>query len=116
MQPHVTFTQNAAANGVQESSWIQCDAWCNGPVSVQVTVIGTATYTVMQTLDDPNDPASPVPVANVVWFGCPNTNLVNSTVSAQTSYTSAPRYIKFVQTAGSGIVQMTVSQNGAVPQ
>lgn len=114
MQPHVVFVEDADTLGVQESEWIMCDSWCPGPVSVQVNVYGTATYTVFSTLDDPNDPASPVPVAFCTWFPSGDVNLVNSTFPAQTYYQAAPRYIKVVQTAGTGIVQMTVSQNGAI--
>lgn len=114
MQPHVVYTQDAATNGTQESEWIQCDSWCPGTVSIQVNVYGDVTYTVFSTLDDPNDPASPVPVNSVTWFPCGDANLVNTNWPAQTYYMAAPRYIKLVQSAGTGIAQMTVSQNGAI--
>ena len=72
MQPHVTYTENADGLGTQISEWIMCDSWCPGPVSVQVAVYNApgaaVTYTVQSTLDDPNDPASPVPVGFVTWF------------------------------------------------
>lgn len=119
MQPHVVYTQDAITNGVQESEWIQCDSWCPGPVSLQINVYNVpaqppVVYTIFSTLDDPNDPASPVPVAAVTWFPCGDINCVNSTVPAQTYYQAAPRYIKLVQTGGAGIAQLTVSQNGAI--
>lgn len=114
MQPHVVYTQDADTQGVQTSDWVMCDSWCPGPVSIQVNVYGVATYTVESTLDYPDDPASPVPVAYCNWFPCGDVNLVNSSASAQTYYTAAPRYIRLVQTAGTGIAQMTVSQNGTV--
>lgn len=118
MQPHVVFTENADGLGVQESEWIMCDSWCPGPVSIQVAVYnapGAAVqYTVQQTLDDPNDPASPVPVPYVTWWNCHDVNMVNSNVPAQTYYAAAPRYVRLIQTAGTGIAQLTLSQNGAI--
>ena len=114
MQPHVVYTQDADTNGVQESEWIMCDSWCPGPVSMQVNVYGPAVYTVESTLDDPNDPASPVPIWAVTWFPCGDSNMVNSSFPAQSYYYAAPRYIRLVQTSGTGIVQLTVSQNGAI--
>lgn len=118
MQPHVVYTENADANGVQTSEWIMCDSWCPGPVSVQVNVYNApgaaVVYTVESTLDYPDDPASPVPVPYVTWFPCGDVNLVNSSFPAQTYYAAAPRYIRLVQTAGTGVAQLTVSQNGTV--
>ena len=71
-------------------------------------------YTVQSTLDDPNDPASPVPVPYVTWFNCHDVNMVNGNFPAQTYYAAAPRYIRIVLNAGNGIAQLTVSQNGAI--
>ena len=120
MQPHVVFTENAQALGVQISEQIMCDSWCPGPVSVQVNVYnvtGSPTpvvYTVQSTLDDPNDPASPVPAGFETWFNCHDINMVNGIAPAQTYYAAAPRYIRLVQISGDGIAQLTVSQNGAI--
>lgn len=119
MQPHVVFTENASGLGVQTSEWIMLDSWCAGPTSVQTAIYQNpldppVVYTVQSTLDDPNDPASPVPIPYVTFFNCHDVNMVNSTVPAQTYYASAPRYIRLVQTSGVGIVQMTVSQNGSI--
>ena len=118
MQPHVVFVENADANGIQMSEWIMCDSWCPGPVSVQVNVYnvpGVAVdYTVQSTLDDPNDPASPVPVGFETWFNCHDVNMVNGSAPAQTYYQAAPRYIRIVLNAGNGIAQLTVSQNGSI--
>lgn len=119
MTPHVVYTENAFANGAQISEWIQLDAWCCGPTSVQVNVYNapgqSVVYTVQSTLDDPNDPSSPVPAYACTWFNCHDVNMVNGTQPAQTYYASAPRYIRLLQTQGTGIAQMTVSQNGSTP-
>lgn len=118
MRPMVVYTENAFANGVQESEWLMCDAWCPGPVSVQVAVYNApgqaVQYTIQSTLDDPNDPGSPVPVAYMTWFNCHDVNMVNGAFPAQTYYASAPRYIRLIQTQGTGIAQLTISQNGAI--
>ena len=120
MTPHVVFTENATGSGVQKSEWIMLDSWCAGPTSVQVNIYQNVLdppviYTVQSTLDDPNDPASPVPVDAVTWFNCHLAAMVNGTAPAQTYYAAAPRYIRLVQTSGTGIAQMTVSQNGSTP-
>ena len=119
MQPHVVFVENASGLGTQISEPIMCDSWCPGPVSVQVNVYnvpGVAVdYTVQSTLDDPNDPASPVPVPYVTWFNCHDVNMVNGQFPAQTYYAAAPRYIRLVQSQGTGIAQLTISQNGSTP-
>ena len=119
MRPTVVFVENADANGVQFSEWMQVDSWCPGPVSVQVAIYqnpldNPVVYTVQSALDDPNDPASPVPAPYVTWFNCHDVNMVNGTSPAQTYYQAAPRYIRIVQTAGVGIAQLTISQNGAI--
>ena len=118
MQPHVVYVENATGQGAQESEWIMCDSWCPGPVSVQVNVYNVpgvpVTYTVQSTLDDPNDPASPVPVPYVTWFNCHDVNMVNGQFPAQTYYASAPRYIRIYMSSGTGIAQLTVSQNGSI--
>jgi hypothetical protein len=116
MRPAVVYTENAAGLGVQESEWVYLDAFCDGPVSVQVNCYGPVTYSVFSTLDDPTSPDSPVPVPYVTWFACHSAFMVNSNTPGQTYYASAPRFIKLVQTGGAGIAQMTVVQGGVVPQ
>ena len=118
MKPLVVYTENAAGLGVQISEWVFLDAWCPGPVSVQVAIYNApgapVRYSLQQTLDDPNSPDSPVPIPFVSWFNCGDANLVNSTVPAQTYYTAAPRYVRLVQLDGTGIAQLTVIQHGAI--
>jgi hypothetical protein len=118
VKPLVVYTENAAGLGVQVSEWVFLDAWCPGPVSVQVAIYNApgapVRYTVQQTLDDPNSPDSPVPVPFVSWFNIGDVNMVNSTVPAQSYYTAAPRYVRLVQLDGTGIAQMTLIQNGAI--
>jgi len=121
MQPRTTYTENATDNGVQESTWIMCDAWTPGFVSIQVDVYNNPSdplveYTVYVTMDDPNDPLGAVPINYMTWFTVGNTNLINSTIPAQMYFTGTPRYIKLVQTSGKGAALLTVAQAGVVPQ
>lgn len=119
MRPAVVYTENADGLGAQESEWVYLDAWCPGPVAIQVNVYNApgapVVYTVQSTLDDPTDPASPVPPAYVTWFNSGDANMVNGTQPAQSYYMAAPRFVRLVQTAGTGIAQMTVSQAGSTP-
>ena len=118
MRPLVAFTENAFTNGVQETEPLSIDFWCSGPISIQVAVYNApgqaVKYTVQTTLDDPNSPSDPVPEAFVSWFNIGDVNLVASTVAAQTYLVGAPRYIRLVQTEGTGIAQLTVIQSGAI--
>ena len=119
MQPRTTYTENADANGPQESTWVYLDAWIAGTISVQVNLYQDpmdppVQYTCYQTLDDPTDPLNTIPVNQVTWFPFADANFVNSTIAAQTYFNSAPRFIKLVQTAGTGIALLTVTQQGSV--
>ena len=118
MRPVVVYTENAAGLGVQISEWIYLDAWCPGPVAIQVNVYNApgaaVVWTLQSSLDDPTDPGSPVPPGAMTWFNSGDTNCVNSTVPAQTYYAAAPRFVRLVQLDGTGIAQMSVAQNGSI--
>lgn len=110
MQPRTT-TQT----GVGRSTLIRLDTWAGSQVGVQLVVTGTATYTLQQSFDDPNDPVSPIAQASMNWANCPDLGAVNSSASFQTWYNFVPTFISVNVTAGTGSVRMTVSQNSAVP-
>lgn len=118
MRPLVAFTENAFGNGVQITEPLSIDFWCSGPISIQVAVYNApgqaVKYTVQTSLDDPNSPSDPVPEAYMTWFNSGDPNMVNSIVPAQTYLVGAPRYIRLVQTEGTGIAQITVIQSGAI--
>lgn len=114
MQP-IVVTVSDASGGAKYSRWVRLDNWAPGGVAVQLVVSGTATYTLQQTLDDPNSPTNPVPVNSVTWFPCADTNVVNVSASAQTNYQFAPVFCRVVQSAGSGSVTATFVQHSAVP-
>lgn len=120
MQP-LSVTTSDATGGEVESDWIMCDAWTPGLLSIQVDVYNTGggpaiSYSVYTTLDDPNDPMSPVPVVDMTWLPTSITTMVSSLVSASGYSAYTPRYVKLVQHAGDGSAKMTICQAGAVPQ
>jgi len=88
------------------------DTWAS-PVSIlQVNVIGTATYTVETSMDDPNSPTFATPFAAMVWVNCADSNVVNKTASAQGVLVATPIYVRLKQTAGNGSCTMTIAQFG----
>jgi len=114
MRP-ITVVTIDATSGVQESDWVCFDSYAQAPVAVQVTVYGTATYTLYATLQDPNDPIDPTPLGAMVWLPVNNGFLINATTTQQANFIAAPRYAKLVQTNGNGVVQATFIQYGSVP-
>jgi hypothetical protein len=77
-------------------------------VSIQVTVSGTVTWTVQQTLDNVNDTS-----ITPTWFSHPDTNLVSQTGSRQGNYAYVPAAVRLNVSAGDGTATMTVIQSGA---
>ena len=112
MRPQTVVTVDATL-GVKESEWVCFDAYAHAQVAVQVTVYGTATYTLYSTNQDPNDPTDPTPVADVVFLPVNNGFLINATTTQQANFIAAPRYAKLVQTNGNGVVQATFIQYGS---
>ncbi|MEN6304093.1 MAG: hypothetical protein ABFD96_15285 [Armatimonadia bacterium] len=106
MKP-ISVTTTDASGGTVNSNPIIMDYHGRPEVSLQVVVSGTATYTVQQTLDNPNaDGVTPT------WFSHPDTNLVAHTASRQGNYAYIPVAIRLSQTSGSGSVTLTVVQAG----
>jgi len=79
-------------------------------VSLQVQVVGTATWTVQQTLDDVFDTA-----ITPVWFDHPDTNMVAQTVNRQGNFDKPVRATRLSQTAGAGSCIFTVIQSEVRP-
>lgn len=107
-------TVSIGTNGVAASPWVRLDDWGLSTVSVQLTVAGTANYTLQQTLDDPNDPTNAVAAESVAWLSCADSAVVAATASKQTAYTAAPRYARILLNSGSGSVTGTFNQSGGV--
>ena len=91
------------------------DSWAS-PVSIlQVNVVGTATYTVETSMDDPNDPTYPTPEVAMVWINCADSAVVSKSASAQGVLVATPTYVRLKQTAGNGSCTMTIAQFSNAP-
>jgi hypothetical protein len=107
-------TVSIGTSGVAGSAWVRLDEWASNYTAIQTDVSGTVNYTIQQTLDDPNDPTSPVAIASVVWFSSTDTGVVNATASKQSSYQYTPKYARILLNSGSGSVAAIFSQFGVV--
>jgi hypothetical protein len=81
-------------NGIASSAWVRLDEYTPFPTAIQVSVttaMGAAqTYTVQQTLQDPNSATNAVLPYQLVWINTVDTNVVAASTSQQSSYTYAP--------------------------
>jgi hypothetical protein len=117
----IKIANNAAAaftigtNGVASSPWIRLDEWALPQTSLQFDVTGTVSYTVQQTLDDPNSPTNPVASALVNWVNSSDASVVNATTTAQSNYAYSPTYVRILLNSGSGSVTGKLVQSGVVP-
>jgi hypothetical protein len=96
------------------SPWIALDPWAFPQVAIQCSVTGSVSYTVQQTLDNPNDPVNPVAEASVQWVNHPDSNLVAASTTQQGNYGYAPLFTRLNINSGSGSVRMTVVQANVV--
>lgn len=102
-------------NTTASSAWIRFDEYAHSEVAIQCTVSGTVTYTVQQTLQDPNSDTNPVNAYSAVWLNSSDAAAVNAITSIQTSYQYAPTYARVTLTAGTGSVTATFTQFGVAP-
>lgn len=100
---------------VASSDWIRLDEWADSTVSVQCTASGTVTYTLQQTLQDPNSATNPILPYSVAWVDSSDAAAVNANSTIQTSYQYAPTFARVTVTAGTGSVSTVFSQQGVVP-
>jgi hypothetical protein len=103
-------------NNIASSPWVRFDDYSLPQTAIQCTVSGTATYTVQQTLQDPNSPTNPVSAYQVAFINTSDSAAVNATASLQTSYQYSPAYAKITLTAGTGSVSAVFTQFGVVPK
>ena len=117
----ITVSANAAAaltigtNGVASSPWVRLDEWALAQVAVQCDATGTVNYTVQQTLDDPNSPTNPVPLAGMIWVNSADTNVVNATATQISYFAYAPIWARVLLNSGTGSVGARFSQLGVAP-
>jgi hypothetical protein len=102
-------------NNIASSPWVRFDDYALSQAAIQCTLTNSATYTVQQTLQDPNSPTNSVNAYSVVWINSSDAAAVNATTSIQTSYQYSPAYAKVTLTAGAGSVTATFTQFGVAP-
>lgn len=102
----VATTLTVGTNGVAASRPIFLDQYGFAPTSLQVTVSGTCNFTVMQSMDNPND----IGYANVTWVNHPDSALAAATATAQGNYAYIPNITRIVLNSGTGTVVYTVLQ------
>ena len=99
-------------NGVASSPWVRLDEYALPQVGIQATVTGTVSYTLQQTLQDPNAPVSPPLPYQVAWINSADAAAVNATTSIQSNYTYAPLWAKVTLNSGTGSVSAIYTQYG----
>ncbi len=102
-------------NGVADSPWVRFDDFAPNYVSTTCTITGTANWTVQITLDDPNDPESPVAAGSMTFQNAIDTNLVSQAVSNRGGLQYAPTFARVVLNSGSGSVRGTFLQSSNGP-
>lgn len=102
-------------NTVASSMWVRLDSYALAQVALQCTVTGTVSFTVQQTLQDPNSSLNPVLPYLMTWINTSDTAAVNAIASLQTNYGYAPIFSKITLNSGSGSVSSVISQLGSVP-
>lgn len=99
------------------SPWVRFDDFAPSNISIQCDVSGSATYTVQSSLDDPNDPFSPTPMASMIWVNTSDTNVVAATTTQQSNFLFAPKFARVILTTTStGSVAATFLQSSNGPK
>ena len=112
MSRSVQMTIGPNAAGSSTSNIVRMDDWNRSPVGIQCVVTGTVNYTVQGSMDDPNDPSNPVPLALMTWTSSPDSLAVGATASIMTSWLFVPKFLRILLTSGSGSVVATALQPG----
>jgi len=94
-------------NGIASSRPIRFDEFAGPEVALQVTATGTVSFTVQQSLDDPED----IGLGSVTWLAHADSDFVNGTASAQSNYAYAPLVSRILLNSGTGTVVYTAIQS-----
>ena len=104
--------------GSAGSPWVYFDPWANPVAAFAVVATGTVTYTVQESMDDPNDPVFPVTAANMTWFSAAGISSATAT-SQLSSFSAVPRYARVLIVSGAtgtAGATGTFQQQGNVPK
>lgn len=98
------------------SSWVRFDDFAPSNISIQCSVTGSATYTVQSTLQDPNDPISPVSASDLTWVDTSDLDAVGATSTVQSNFLFAPKLARVViTTTSTGSVSSVFLQSSNGP-
>jgi hypothetical protein len=97
-------------NTVAGSRWVRLDSWADAQTAIQCTATGTVNYTVQVTMNDPNDPISPVDINAVTWLNSNDTDAVTAIGDIFTNFDWTPTYARILLNSGSGTVVGTFAQ------
>jgi len=97
------------------SPWVRFDDWAMPQATIGCIISGTINYTVQQTMDDPNDPNSPVAVASIAWTSALDTTLVGASTNIVGVMNNVPRWARILLNSGTGSVTGTFRQLGVAP-
>lgn len=103
---------SVGTSGVTSTRWVRLDSWTTGTTAIQCNATGTVNYTVQTTLNDPNDPFTPVSAVNCVWLNSNDTAVVNAISSQQSNFSFTPIYARVLLNSGTGTVATTFNQTG----
>jgi hypothetical protein len=109
-----TAAVTVGTNGIATSNWAALDEWASPQVGIQTVVTGTVNYTIQSTYDNPNGTVKPIAPSAMTWINTSDTNAVGATVSLQTNYLFAPRFVRILLNSGSGSVLAHVLQYNVV--
>lgn len=101
-------------NGAAGSRWVRLDSWADAQTAIQCTVSGTVNYTLQTTMNDPNDPFSPVDVSSVVWLNTNDGDAVTAIGNVSSNFDWTPTYARVLLNSGAGSVSAVFSQFNAV--
>jgi len=100
---------------VASSPWIRFDEYALSQTAIQCSVTGTVSYTIQQTLQDPNSPTNPVAPYSLVWLQSSDSQAVNASGNIQSSYQYSPTFARVTLNSGTGSVTATFTQFGVAP-
>jgi hypothetical protein len=106
----ITVGTNTAAG----SRWLRLDSWADAKTAIQCNASGTVNYTVQATMDDPNDPVSPVAVNAVTWLNTDDLDAVTAIGDVFTNFSWTPTFARILLNSGSGSVSGTFAQFNVV--
>lgn len=104
----------AGTTEVAGSRWIRLDSWADAQTAIQCNATGTVNYTLQVTMDDPNNPVSPVEIGSVTWLNTNDTDAVSVIGDVFTNFDWTPTYARILLNSGSGSVSGTFSQFNVV--